>query len=465
MNLNKNVFREYDVRGIADTDFKGDFPYKLGQAFAIYIIKNKKGKNIAVSGDVRLSTDRLKKDFIKGVLSVGLDVVDIGTVPTPINYFSNYCSDIKVDGSVQITGSHNPSEYNGFKFTLQKKPFFAGEIQQLYNIMISHNNDESSDEILEGRGVLKDIIPIYINDIIGRIKINRKMRVIMDCGNAAGAIVAPQIFKKLGIEIKELYCDIDGTFPNHHPDPTVDSNLNKIIQEIKDDGDFDLGVAYDGDADRVVCVDSKGNIIRSDILMCIFIQNILNKTDNKKIVYDVKCSSAIKDVIIRSGGEPIEWKTGHSLIKNKMILEKSKFGGELSGHIFFADNYYGYDDAIYVSLRLIEVLSASNESLNDLVQSIPKYISTPELRFECKTDKIKFSIIKDLENYFKEKYPCSMIDGIKIFIDEGWGLLRASNTQPVIVCRVEAKSDKELNQIKSMILSKLAEYRGIKVEF
>ena len=465
MNLNRNVFREYDIRGVADVDFAGAFPYTLGQVFALYIINNKKGTNIAVSGDVRPSTDRLKKEFIKGVLSKGLDVTDIGILPTPINYFSNYYPDINVDGSVQITGSHNPSEYNGFKFTLQKEPFFADKITKLYDMIESQEYNKSNSSDLRGKLKSENIIPIYIDDIVNRITINKEIRVIMDCGNAAGAIVAPDIFKSLGISLKQLYCNIDGTFPNHHPDPTVDSNLDKIIKEIKNDGKFDLGIAYDGDADRVVCIDSEGNIVRSDILMCIFIKHILKSVDNKKIIYDVKCSSAIKDVIIQEGGEAIEWKTGHSLIKNKMILEKSKFGGELSGHIFFADNYYGYDDAIYVSLRLIEILCDSNLNLKELVDLIPKYISTPELRFDCESDKIKFTVIDDLRNYFKEKYTCSMIDGIKIFIGNGWGLLRASNTQPVIVCRIEAKSNKQLNKLKSIILSKLSEYKGVKIDF
>ena len=465
MNLNKNIFREYDIRGIADIDFKGKFPFRLGQAFAHYIIKNEKGKNIAVSGDVRLSTDRLKADFITGLSSIGVNVVDIGTLPTPINYFSNYCKNIQVDGSVQITGSHNPSDYNGFKFTLNKKPFFADKIQELFYIMESFEKHEPIVSYLKGSIKMVDIKSSYINDLISRIKINRKMRVVMDCANAAGGIVAPEIFRKLGIEVKELFCEVDGNFPNHHPDPTVDSNLEAIISEIKSSERYDLGIAYDGDADRVVCIDSKGNIVRSDILMCIFIKNIIKKVKNKKIVYDVKCSKAIKDVIIDSGGEAIEWKTGHSLIKNKMILENSKFGGELSGHIFFADDYYGYDDAVYVSLRLVEMLSSSSLNLFELTQLIPKYISTPELRFECKTDEIKFGIIKDLKSYFKEKYDCSTIDGIKIFIGQGWGLLRASNTQPVIVCRVEGKTKEELSKIKSIILTKLLEFKGIKIEF
>ena len=463
MNLNKNVFREYDVRGIADTDFSGDFSFNLGKAFASYIIESKLGYSLAVSGDVRPSTERIKKEFIKGALSTGLNIVDIGTIPTPVNYFANY-KNIDVDASVQITGSHNPSEYNGFKFTLKKESFFGDKIKELYNIIKDeryHFIDGGSDAL----GTLKivDIIPSYIEDIIGRIKINRKMKVVMDCGNAAGCIVAPEIFKKLNIDLEEMYCDVDGKFPNHHPDPTVDSNLSSIVDRIKQ-GDFDLGVAYDGDADRVVCIDSNGNIVRSDILMCIFVKDILKKVDNKKIIYDVKCSSALRDVIVHEGGEPVEWKTGHSLIKSKMKSEKSSFGGEMSGHIFFADDYYGYDDAVYVSLRLIEILSNTNSSLFDLVSEIPKYFSTPELRFECISDQEKFNIMSNLKDSLSNKYSCSTIDGIKVFVDDGWGLLRASNTQPVIVCRIEAKSQENLENIKKILSFNLSKYKGIKFE-
>ena len=463
MNLNKNVFREYDVRGIADSDFSDRFPYNLGKAFGSYIVKNNCGTTLAISGDVRPSTERLKKEFIDGVLSTGLNVVDIGVVPTPVNYFINYQKH-EVDGSVQITGSHNPSEYNGFKFTLQKESFFGDKIKELYNIIKTKDYHRKSNGVdSKGRLSYLDIIPEYINDIIGRIKINKKMKVIVDCGNAAGCIVAPKIFKKLDIDIEELYCDIDGSFPNHHPDPTVDSNLICVVEKIKA-GSYDLGVAYDGDADRVVCIDSNGNIIRSDILMCIFIKDILKKVDNKKIIYDVKCSSALKDVISKYKGEPIEWKTGHSLIKSKMKLENSNFAGEMSGHIFFNDNYYGYDDAVYVSLRLIEILSNTNLTLSDLVSEIPKYFSTPELRFECVNDQEKFKIMNNLKECLRNDYSCSTIDGIKVFIDDGWGLLRASNTQPVIVCRIESKSNRGLDNIKAILSSHLSKYKGIKFE-
>ena len=464
MKLNKNVFREYDVRGIADTDFSNNFSFNLGRAFASYIIKNECGRTLAVSGDVRHSTERIKKEFINGVLSTGLDVVDIGTLPTPVNYFANYGS-IDIDGSVQITGSHNPSEYNGFKFTLKKESFYGDQIKELYNIIKTEGYQSVvGDNVLKGDLKIADIIQSYIDDIVSRIKLGKKMRVVMDCGNAAGCIVAPEIFKKLNIDLEEMYCDIDGSFPNHHPDPTVDSNLKSIVDKMKK-GDFDLGVAYDGDADRVVCIDSYGNIIRSDILMCVFVKDILSKISNKKIIYDVKCSSALKDVITEKGGEPIEWRTGHSLIKSKMKLEKSSFGGEMSGHIFFGDNYYGYDDAVYVSLRLIEILSHTNSSLFDLVSEIPNYFSTPELRFECVDDQEKFNIMNDLKERLKNEYLCSMVDGVKVFIHDGWGLLRASNTQPVIVCRIEAKSEQNLENIKKTLSFNLSKYKGIKFDF
>ena len=456
MLLNQAVFREYDVRGIADRDFSGDFALNLGKAFGTYVIADNK-KRIAVSGDVRNSTSKLKKDFILGLVQSGIDVLDIGTLPTPINYFANYHLDI--DGSVQITGSHNPSDYNGFKFTFQKKSFFGKNIQKLYDIIINNRY-----KVGEGSCSSLSIIKEYMDDIINRISIDRPIKVIMDCGNAAGCIVAPQIFKKLNIELEELFCDIDGNFPNHHPDPTVDSNLKVIVEKIKL-GNFDIGVAYDGDADRVICIDSYGEIIRSDILMCLFAQSILkDPSSNKKIVYDVKCSSALKEVILELGGHPIEYKTGHSLIKNKMQIETSDFGGEMSGHIFFADDYYGYDDAIYVSLRLIEILSKTNLDLSDMVKTVPKYFSTPELRFDCSNDDTKFKIMSDIKTYFEKQYKCSTIDGIKIFIDNGWGLLRASNTQPVIVCRIEGKHSQELDKIKDIVLLKLSEYKDVKIE-
>ena len=296
--------------------------------------------------------------------------------------------------------------------------------------------------------------------IVNKIKISKKIKVAMDCGNAAGCLNAPNLYNKFNLELLELFCDVDGTFPNHHPDPTVDSNLTDL-QKFVVENNCDIGVAFDGDADRIVAVDEKGGIIRSDILMAVFLPYILDPGDS--IVYDVKCSKALEDTILKYQGIPIMWKTGHSLIKNKMKEEKAKLGGEMSGHIFFADDYYGYDDAIYVGLRLIQLLSESNIKLSEMVSDIPKYFSTPELRLDCIDDEQKNKIMDEAFKYFSSRYDFSNIDGIRLKLDEGWALIRCSNTQPVIVCRMEASTEDLLASYKKLVLDKLYSL-GIKNE-
>ncbi len=453
--MNEFIFREYDIRGIVENDFPQEVVFDLGRAFGTYV-KNKNKNVVLVSGDIRITTPKLKEWFCNGLLSCGVNVIDAGIVPTPTNYFSMFRYDI--DAAVQITGSHNPSNYNGFKLSFDKKAFYGEQIQELKNIIKNQLYYKSND----GTIVLKEIIEDYNNDIINKIKINKPLNVAMDCGNAAACLVAPEIYKRLGIKITELFCNVDGTFPNHHPDPTVDKNLESIVEIIKS-GNYNFGVAFDGDADRVVVVDEKGRIIRSDILMAIFLPEIISKGD--KIIYDVKCSKALEDEILRLNGHPIIWKTGHSLIKDKMRLENSKFGGEMSGHIFFADDFYGFDDAVYVSLRLAQLLSNSEQKLSSIVDKIPKYYSTPELRFECIDDNEKFIISNKAFEYFSNHYNCDTIDGVRINFDDGWGLVRASNTQPVIVCRFEAKTMIRMEEIKKQILDKLSEYGDIQIEF
>ena len=453
--MNEFIFREYDIRGIVKNDFPQEVVFDLGRAFGTYV-KNKNKNVVLVSGDIRITTPKLKEWFCNGLLSCGVNVIDAGIVPTPTNYFSMFHYDI--DAAVQITGSHNPSNYNGFKLSFDKKAFYGEQIQELKNIIKNQLYYKSND----GTIVLKEIIEDYNNDIINKIKINKPLNVAMDCGNAAACLVAPEIYKRLGIKITELFCNVDGTFPNHHPDPTVDKNLESIVEIIKS-GNYNFGVAFDGDADRVVVVDEKGRIIRSDILMAIFLPEIISKGD--KIIYDVKCSKALEDEILRLNGHPIIWKTGHSLIKDKMRLENSKFGGEMSGHIFFADDFYGFDDAVYVSLRLAQLLSNSEQKLSSIVDKIPKYYSTPELRFECIDDNEKFIISNKAFEYFSNHYNCDTIDGVRINFDDGWGLVRASNTQPVIVCRFEAKTMIRMEEIKKQILDKLSEYGDIQIEF
>ena len=327
--MNEDIFRTYDIRGIVDIDFDSDLIISIGKAFGTYL-QNNNECSITISGDVRHTTEKLKNDFIKGVLSVGIDVYDMGTLPTPVNYFSLFKTSIY--NSVQITGSHNPSEYNGFKISYNKKPFYADSIIELKNTI-----KESKYFISNNKGTLNkiSILDDYIEFICSNIKINKKFKVAMDCGNAVGGIVAPDLFKKMGVDLVELYCNIDADFPNHHPDPTVDSNLKDLIDVVVNEK-CDLGVAYDGDADRIVVVDECGKIIRSDILIALFVENIISEKDT--VVYDVKCSKALEETIIKYKGNPIMWKTGHSHIKNKMIETNAKIGGEMSGHIFLLIN-------------------------------------------------------------------------------------------------------------------------------
>ena len=454
MNLNESMFREYDIRGIVKLDFPGPVVESLGKAFGTYISRQK-GNVISVSGDIRESSPELKTNFINGILSTGVNVIDTGMLPTPVNYYSMY--HLNTDAAVQITGSHNPKEFNGFKFSCMNESFYGKKIQLLKNMILNEN-------FVKGEGKLKkqEVLNDYIQMLCSKIKLNKKLKVIIDSGNACACLTAPQTLKKLDVEVEELYCNVDSSFPNHHPDPTVDSNLNDIISKIKE-GDFDLGMAFDGDADRIVVIDENGEIIRSDNLICLFLPETIT-SENKKIIFDVKCSEALEKMIVRYGGEPLMWKTGHSLIKDKMKIERAKFAGEMSGHIFFADDYYGYDDALYVGLRLLKILSNTNKTLSQLTSKIPKYYSTPEMRIDCKDDKEKFKIAEMAIQYFTDNYDCITIDGVRIKFENGWGLVRSSNTQPVIVCRFEATSQNDLNQMKEMVLTKLSEFGEIKYD-
>ena len=453
--MNNSIFREYDIRGIVDTDFADDVVINLGRAYGSFL-RNNNQNNISVSGDIRYSTNNLKKNLVEGLLSTGINVFDMGVLPTPVNYFSLFHTDIP--NSVQITGSHNPKEYNGFKLSFNKKPFFGKDILLLKETMINKLFFKSLEK---GNYKKIDILEDYTKMIKNNITINKEINCVIDCGNSVGGLVVPNLYKELGINVKELYCDINPDFPNHHPDPTVDSNLDKIRTEIN--GKYDLGLAFDGDVDRVVAIDDKSNIIRADILMGIFVKDLIKKNDT--VVYDVKCSRSLEEVIKKQLAKPIMYKTGHSLIKNKMIETKSKFGGEMSGHIFFADKYYGYDDGIYVGLRLIELLADSSRKLSEYLEDMTIYPSTPEIRIDCKDDKHKFEIVKELISYFSNKYECNLIDGVRIEFDYGWGLIRASNTQPVIVCRFEANTEEKLFEIKSLIFNQINAIGGFSIEF
>ena len=446
MNLNKYIFREYDIRGKVADDFPPVVVESLGKGFGTFI-KRGGGQEIALSGDVRLTTPSLIEQFKTGVLSTGVDVINIGILPTPANYYSMF--KLEVAGAVQITGSHNPPEFNGFKMSRNKKPVFGQSIQDIRTIIENRDYDEG-----EGTEVAYDILTEYKRMIASKIDIQKTMKVVMDCGNAAGAICAPDVFKNMNVELTELYCDVDGTFPNHHPDPTVEENLKDLIYIMKT-GNYDIGLAFDGDADRVGVVDETGDVIWADQLIALFLPEVLEEGD--EILFDVKCSQALVDMILKYGGKPVMWKTGHSLIKQRMAELNCKLGGEMSGHIFFADDFFGFDDAIYVSARIVQTLSRTNSTLSELKSELPTYYSTPEIRLEAESDEEKFRIAEEAVTYFTENYDCITVDGVRIQFGDGWGLVRSSNTQPVIVCRFEANTPKRKEEIQSIVMGKLNE--------
>lgn len=452
MVLNPYVFREYDIRGKVSEDFPEEFVTDLGRAFGTFV-KRQGGKEIVVSGDIRLSTPRLKENFKTGVLESSIDVIDIGTVPTPVNYYSMW--KIDVAGAVQITGSHNPPEMNGFKMSYGKGAVYGRQIQELREIVEKRDFESGS-----GTEVRYPVLEDYLEMIVNKINLDRTMSVAMDCGNAAACLVAPRIFRELGVDLTELYCEVDGSFPNHHPDPTVPDNLRDLTALVRE-GKFDAGIAYDGDADRIGLEDENGNIVWADKLMCLFLPEIVEPGD--EVLFDVKCSQALEEEIVRHGGKPVIWKTGHSLIKQKMKELGCKFAGEMSGHLFMGDDYFGYDDAIYVSIRLVQMLSRQGKKLSELVGELPLYYSTPEMRLDCSSDEEKFRIAKKAASYFTSKYDCLDIDGVRIRFSDGWGLVRASNTQPVIVCRFEAKSPERMEEIKSLVLGKIADMGEISI--
>jgi len=452
--MNSYIFRKYDIRGVVKEDFTDDVVYDLGRGFGTWS-QRQGASSISVSGDVRSTSPHLKEQFAKGVLSTGVDVIDIGILPTPGNYYSLYHLD--VEGAVQITGSHNPPEYNGFKMTLKQGSVFGEQIQAIRQIIENSDFEEGEGNLTE-----QNILDDYIDMVVGKIKLERPLKVAMDCGNAAAGLAAPEIFKRWNLDLTELYCDVDGTFPNHHPDPTVEKNVKDLIETVKN-GDYDLGIAYDGDADRVGVVDDTGKLVWADYLMTIFLDEVLQK-GGKEIIFDVKCSQALEETIQKKGGTPVMWKTGHSLIKQKMKETNALFGGEMSGHLFFADEYYGFDDAIYNSARILQTLSRQDKKLSELLADLPHYVSTPEMRLEAADDAEKFKIAKQAKEYFAAEYDYSDVDGIRIKFGDGWGLVRPSNTQPVIVCRFEAKNEDRLAEIRDLVIGKLQQFGTLNLE-
>lgn len=452
--LNPAIFRQYDVRGIVGDDLTEGVVEQLGKGYGAYMLALDK-KKVSVGYDARPSSPGFRDALLKGILSTGVDVVDIGMVPTPTFYFSLF--HLGVEGGMMITGSHNPPEFNGFKVAVGRATIFGPEIQKLRQM-----TEEASFPRGEGRLTQADVKSAYVATLKERIgPFDRRLRVVVDAGNGMAGAFCAQLLEELGAEVFSLYCDIDGTFPNHHPDPTVPENLTDLIAKVLDEK-AELGMAYDGDADRLGVIDEKGNIIWGDQLLILFSREILTRQPGATIVFEVKCSQALPEEIERAGGVPLMWRTGHSFIKKKMKEENSPLAGEMSGHLFFADEYYGYDDAIYASLRLARLLSRTDKTIGQMLADAPKYYSTPEIRVDCPEEE-KFQVVAAIAEHFKEDHEVIDIDGARILFGDGWGLVRASNTQPILVLRFEARTPDRLEEIKHLVVSKLNEISPLKV--
>ena len=449
--MNPLVFREYDIRGVADRDLSDDLAANLGRAFGTFI-RRRDGKKIVLSRDCRLSSDRLHQHLRKGLLATGLKLVDIGVQPTPTMYFSVF--HLETDGGVQITGSHNPPEDNGFKLMVGKQTLSGDEIRELRRMV------EERDFDLPSGGTSEDFdpTPAYAGFIKGNIRLARTdLKVAIDAGNGAGGPMALAALGAVGIKPIAMYCEMDGHFPNHHPDPSEPHNVAELAKRVVDEG-LDLGIAYDGDADRIGVIDDKGEILFGDRLMILLSRHILKRHPGAAILGEVKCSQTLYDDIAANGGRPIIWKTGHSLIKKKMKEEKALLAGEMSGHVFFADRFFGFDDAIYATLRLLEILSQGDVPLSQLLADVPKTHSTPEIRVECE-DETKFEVVERVLAHYRDEREILDVDGARIQFDSGWGLVRASNTQPSLVLRFEAKDDEALNAIRSEVEAVVARAR------
>ncbi|MBL7544592.1 MAG: phosphomannomutase/phosphoglucomutase [Bdellovibrionaceae bacterium] len=448
------IFREYDIRGVYNKEFDKDFAYLLGKAFSSYLAQrlNKKDLTITIGHDARLSCPEIKAALTKGFTESGVNVKHLGLVTTPVCYFSTF--EIPgVDGAVQITGSHNPPEYNGFKISFGKSTIFGEEIQKLRMII-------EKKDFISGAGTESnyDIYPQYYARYKKEFGTIKPVNVVLDCGNGAGGSVVRGLFNAVGLDPIILFEKPDGTFPNHHPDPTVEKNLKDLKAEVLRTGAV-CGIGFDGDADRIGVVDHTGRMIYGDELMVIIARSILETSKGAKIIGDVKCSDRLYDDIAKHGGVPVMWKTGHSLVKEKIKTEKSPFGGEMSGHIFFADRNYGYDDAPYAAVRLVEIIAKTGKTIPQLLAGLPEAFNTPEIRVDT-TEEKKVLIVEKMKEAFSQggDYKVNLTDGIRISFPYGWALCRSSNTQPVLVLRYESSTQEGLAKIKNQVEAVVNKY-------
>lgn len=441
----KHIFREYDIRGIVDKDLTEEIVEKVGKAYGSII-----QGNVVIGRDVRESSERFSKALIKGIQSTGCNIIDIGVSTTPLLYFSIHY--YKQAGGVMVTGSHNPIEFNGLKLCKGLMSIHGKDIQEIKEII-------EKGEFKTGKGKLQNKKPLtHYNSYIKKgIKLNKKLKVVIDAGNGTAGITAKKLLQDLGCEVIQLYCEPDGRFPNHLPDPTVVEHMHDLIKKVKEEK-ADVGIGYDGDADRIGIVDEKGGIIWGDRLLMLYSKELQARKPGSKIVFDVKCSNLLEEAIKQHGGIPIMWKTGHSLLKSKMHEENAELAGEMSGHMFFKDRFLGFDDAVYASCRFLEILSNTDKKASQLLEDVPKTYYTPEIRVDCPEDK-KFRIPEELKKELRNEFNIYDIDGARIQFQDGWGLVRASNTQPVLVLRFEAQTPERLEEIRKFVEDKVEEIK------
>lgn len=450
--FNPSIFREYDIRGIAEKDLSEDLARRLGWAFGKKVkqkFSNGHRPKVAVGRDCRHSGKQLAQALIQGVIETGVDVIDIDVCPTPVTYFSVF--NLELDGGIMVTGSHNPSDYNGFKICLGKETLHGDEIQALRQDIEKGSPPEGD----VGAVTSHSMIAAYIEHLVSNASKSLKpKKIVIDAGNGTASTVAPLLFQKLGAEVVPLFCELDGNFPNHHPDPTEVSNLEDLIQIVKKEK-ADFGVAFDGDSDRIGLVNENGEIIFGDQIMILLSRQVLRQNPGATIISEVKSSSRLYQDIEKHGGRALMWKTGHSLIKSKMKEENAALAGEMSGHIFFADRYFGFDDAIYAAYRIYEILCETDKPLSQLLADVPPAFATPEIRVDCQ-ENLKFDLVEATKKrLLKLNGKVIDLDGIRLEFEDGWGLLRASNTQPVLVLRFEATSFERLSEIQAQFTEEL----------
>jgi phosphomannomutase/phosphoglucomutase len=450
--MNPSIFREYDIRGIASVDYDEAFVQTLGRAYGT-LLRRDNITRVAVGRDCRLTSPAYHAVLKSGIRSAGVDVVDIGECPSPLMYFSVFHLDLM--GGIQVTGSHNPPDHNGFKIMIGKSTIHGEGIQELRRIIVSGEMASGS-----GSEEAYPIIPAYqgyLEEQFGRA--GEGLKVVVDSGNGTGGPVGPPIYRAMGCDVIEMYSEPDGRFPNHHPDPSEEENMLELIERVRSEG-ADLGIAYDGDSDRIGAVDDKGTIIWGDELMVVFSREVLKQNPGATVVSEVKCSQRLYDDIEKHGGKPIMWKVGHSLLKAKMKETGALLAGEMSGHLFFADRYFGFDDAVYAGARLIETLKQTKKKLSELLSDLPEAVYTPEIRIDCPDD-IKFKLADLACERFKALgYEIVTIDGVRILFEDGWGLIRASNTQPVLVTRFESSCQENLKKNQEVVETELEALKG-----